>query len=110
MSNYILRQSRYTYLIGKAVLAAFIEEREEVSDMLEARLKQAAINTAVDVSRKRMKKAPERCARNLLELAATAYPDQIDGKRRQELYLKLLDICKRESPEEAKDLISRTFR
>lgn len=78
--------------------------------MLEARLKQAAINTAVDVSRKRMKKSPERCARNLLELAATAYPDKVTRKDRQELYFKLLDICKREAPEEAKDLILQAFR
>ncbi len=78
--------------------------------MLESRLKQAALNAAVDISLKRMKKSPKRCARNLLELAITAYPDKIMKKDRSDFYLKLLDICKRESAEEAKILFYNTFQ
>ena len=78
--------------------------------MLESRLKQAALNTAVDVSLKRMKKSPERCARNLLELAITAYPGKISKKDRPDFYQKLLDICKREAAEEAKSLFFSTFQ
>ncbi|HEX3076416.1 MAG TPA: hypothetical protein VHQ24_06090 [Lachnospiraceae bacterium] len=77
--------------------------------LLESKLKQAALRTAVDVSLKRIKKSPERCARNLIELGVTAYPKSITPKERQDLYQKLLEICKREDNEEAKTLFFNTF-
>lgn len=78
--------------------------------MLEIKLKQAALNAAVDISLKRMKKSPERCARNLMELGLSAYPDKLEKKDRADFYLKLLDICKRESAEEAKALFYDMFQ
>lgn len=78
--------------------------------ILESRLKQAALNAAVDISLKRMKKNPERCSRNLLELGLTAYPDKISKKDSSDFYLQLLDICKREAVEEAKALFYNTFQ
>lgn len=78
--------------------------------MLEVKLKQAALKAAVDISLRRMKKSPERCARNLVELGITAYPDKISKKDRQNFYQKLLDICKSEDIEEARKLFFETFQ
>jgi hypothetical protein len=78
--------------------------------MLEVKLKQAALKVAVDISLKRMKKSPERCARNLIELGTTAYPDKIPKKDHQNFYQKLLDICKSEDIEEARKLFFETFQ
>lgn len=78
--------------------------------MLEVKLKQTALKVAVDISLRRMKKSPERCARNLVELGTTAYPDKISKKDRQNFYQKLLDICKSEDIEEARKLFFYTFQ
>lgn len=77
---------------------------------LELKLKQAALKVAVDISLRRMKKSPERCARNLIELGITAYPDKTSKKDRQNFYQKLLDICKSENIEEARSFFFETFQ
>lgn len=77
--------------------------------ILESKLKQAALTVALDISLRRMKKSPERCARNLVELGLTAYPDEFSKKDRLDIYQKLLDLCKEDNTEEVRALFFNTF-
>lgn len=77
--------------------------------MLENRLKQVALNAAVDISLRRMKKSPERCTRNLVELGMSAYPDQLTKEETNEFSQKLLTVCKQGDCQEARELFFRTF-
>jgi hypothetical protein len=77
--------------------------------VLENKLKQVALNAAVDISLRRMKKSPERCTRNLLELGLSAYPDQLSKAESNELSQKLLTVCKHGEYQEARELFFNTF-
>lgn len=77
--------------------------------MLENKLKQVALLAAVDISLKRMKKSPERCARNLMELGLCAYPDRITGKERSDLFQKLILLCKGGDIQEVRNTFIQTF-
>lgn len=77
--------------------------------ILEFKLKEAALIVAVDISLKRMKKSPERCARNLMELGVSAYPEKVQKKDRPVFFQKLLTICKADDMNGAKELFFNTF-
>lgn len=77
--------------------------------MLENRLKQVALNVAVDISLKRRKKSPERCTRNLIELGMSAFPDQLTHEEINEFSQKLLMVCKNGDYQETRELFFNTF-
>jgi hypothetical protein len=60
----------------------------------EVNFKKAAILVALDLSLKRMRKSPERCSRNLMELGLTAYPDKLSKKEQSDFSQELLTACK----------------
>ena len=47
---------------------------------LEVRLKQAALKTAVTITLGGLEKAPERCARTLMELGRAAFPERVKAE------------------------------
>lgn len=64
--------------------------QKEAAMLMDGGIKKAVLLTAVDVCLRRMKNSPKRCARNLVELGSSAYPDKISGKEESELYQQLL--------------------
>lgn len=72
--------------------------------MLESRLKQAALMVAVDICLKRLNKSPERCAKKLMELGSSAYPDRILKRDYQDFYEKFLAACKGEDMDSVRTL------
>jgi hypothetical protein len=76
---------------------------------LEAKLRQAAVMAAVDISLKRMEKSPERCARNLVELGLSAYPNKIPKEERSNFYNNILEICKSGDTQQARDVFFNIF-
>ena len=76
---------------------------------LELKLKLAALNAAVDITLKGMKKSPERCARNLVELGVSAFPNFLNEKEKDILYDKILVICKNVDFIAAKELFFQSF-
>jgi len=77
--------------------------------ILESRIKKAAFFAAVDISFKRMKKCPERCARNLMELVISTFPNKITQTEYANLSQKLLLFCKSNDLQGAHDLFIQTF-
>lgn len=77
--------------------------------LVEGKLKKVALIAAVDISLKRISKSPERCARNLLELGLSAYPDKVLKEEQAQLYTKLLILCKNGDAQETKNLFITTF-
>lgn len=58
--------------------------------LLNGKLKRAALLTAVDICLKNVKHSPKRCARNLIELGTSAYPNKLSTAARNELYQILI--------------------
>ena len=75
----------------------------------EGKIKKAALLVALDISLKRMKKSPERCARNLMELGSAAYPDKLSKKEQQELLNELVSVSKGGDMNKVKDLFVEIF-
>ena len=61
---------------------------------LEHKLKYAALNAAVDITLKGIKRSPERCARNLIELGLSAFPNSINEAQKDVLYNNFYDLVK----------------
>lgn len=76
---------------------------------LELKLKRAALNAAVDITLKGMKRSPERCARNLIELGISAFPNLLSEKEKNVLYDKILIVCKNVDINAAKELFFQSF-
>ena len=76
---------------------------------LEYKLKYVALNAAVDITLKGAKKSPERCARNLIELGTTAFPEISEKTDKDILYKKLLELCVNTETTEAKNLFFSVF-
>jgi len=72
-------------------------------------LKRTALLVALDLSLKRMKRSPERCARNLIELGLTAYPDRLSKKEQSEIMSELMRACKSEDASKVRELFLDTF-
>ena len=77
---------------------------------LELKLKCAALNAAVDITLKGLKKSPERCARNLIELGTSAFPNLLSEKEKDILYNKILNVCKNVDLIAAKELFFQSFK
>jgi len=77
--------------------------------ILEAKIKKAALFAAVDISFKRMKKSPERCARNLMELGINTFPNKIAKSDYAIFSQKLLVFCKNNDLQGAHELFIEIF-
>jgi hypothetical protein len=77
--------------------------------LLDGKLKKAALYAAVDICLRRMKNSPKRCARNIIELGLTAYPDKTAEAEQFNLYQKLLSSFESGDIQEARDLFSAVF-
>lgn len=77
--------------------------------MNNSKIKQTAVLVALDIHIRRIKKSPERCARNLIELGTNAFPDKINKKEQEDLLKELLSICKKEEIQNARELFIKTF-
>lgn len=77
--------------------------------LLESKIKQAVLLSAIDISLKRMKKSPERCARNLMELGANTYPNRLEKNEYNDCLQKLLIICKNNDIQGARELFIEIF-
>lgn len=77
--------------------------------ILEMKLKKAALIAALDLSLARMKKSPERCARNLMELGLTTYPGKLSKKQQNEMLQLLLELCKKGDIARVRDVFLSCF-
>ena len=73
------------------------------------KLKKAAVLAALDINLKRMHRSPERCARNLMELGLTAFPDKLSKQDQSELLQKLLTACKSKDALKIRELFLLNF-
>lgn len=77
--------------------------------LLESKIKQAALLSAIDISLKRMKKSPERCARNLMELGINTYPNKLTKNEYNDYLQKLLTFCKNNDIQGAREFFIQIF-
>lgn len=77
--------------------------------LTEGKLKNVALLVALDISLKRMKKSPERCARNLMELGLGAYPNKLNTQDKSFYQQKLLDACRLEDATAARECFFEAF-
>ena len=80
-----------------------------VSMTLENKLKNSGLNIALDIILKRVKKSPERCARNIIELGFSSFPNSINTINKDELYNKILSFCKSLDTDAIKKLFFQSF-
>jgi hypothetical protein len=76
---------------------------------LENKLRQAAVIAAVDINLKRIGKSPERCARNIMEVGLSAYPNKLHKKDQEEFHCSLLALCKVGDAQKARALFINSF-
>jgi hypothetical protein len=72
-------------------------------------LKKVALLAAVDIRLTRLRKSPERCARNLMELGLSAFPDKLTKKEQTAASKEMLTVCKSSDVLKARELFSRIF-
>ncbi len=78
--------------------------------ILESRIKQTALMVAVDIClKKKLNNAPARCARNLTELGCVAFPGRLSTKERDEFNHQILELCKVNDTDGARNLFMDTF-
>jgi len=77
--------------------------------ILESKIKQAALLVAVDISFKRIKKSPERCARNLMEIGINTFPNKITSYQYDDFLEKLISLCKNSDAQGARELFVQIF-
>lgn len=77
--------------------------------LLEGKLRRAALLAAVDICLRRMIRSPKRCARNLIELGISAYPDRLNKAEQNDMYDKLLAIFEKGDIQAAKALFIAAF-
>ena len=77
--------------------------------ILESKIKQAALLVAVDISFKRIKRSPERCARNLMELGINTFPNKITQNQYDDFSQKLILLCKKNDAQGARELFKKIF-
>ncbi|MDP4153581.1 MAG: hypothetical protein Q8865_09130 [Bacillota bacterium] len=76
---------------------------------IERKIKRAAQSVAVDIALKRMRRSPERCARNLVELGSASCAHRLSRSEFKEIYDKLLAICRESDEEAAREMFFMTF-
>jgi len=77
--------------------------------ILETKIKQAVLLVAVDINFKRIKKSPERCARNLMELGMNTFPNKIDQNQYNNFSQKLVLLCKNSDAQGVRELFIQIF-
>lgn len=73
------------------------------------KLWKAALNSAFDIILKEIKKSPERCSRNLIELGVSAIPDWMSENEKDNIQ-KLLNLCKAKDISAIKELFFASFK
>ncbi len=71
--------------------------------LTESKIKKAAVLVALDISLKRMKNSPKRCARNIMELGLSAYPDKIPKEQQEIIFRDLASACEHGDINKAKN-------
>ena len=77
--------------------------------ILETKIKQAVLLVAVDINFKRIKKSPERCARNLMEIGINTFPDKLAKNEYDSFLQKLILLCKSRNAQGARELFINIF-
>ena len=77
--------------------------------ILESRIKLAALLVAVDISFKRIKKCPERCARNLMEIGINTFPNKMTKNQYENFLQRLILLCKSNDAQGARELFIQIF-
>jgi len=90
------------------ILYRLLTERE-CEMILESKIKLAALLVAVNISFKRIKKCPERCARNLMEIGINTFPNKITKKQYDNFSQKLILLCKNNDAQGARELFIQIF-
>jgi len=76
---------------------------------MEGRLKNAALLVALDISLKRINRSPVRCARNIMELGITAYPDKLCDPDKLYYHQRILEACKQKDANVVREIFSIAF-
>ncbi len=61
---------------------------------LESKMKKTMLSVAVEAALRQAKRAPERCARNLMELGERAYPGFLNDEQLKCLQTYFISLCK----------------
>ena len=77
--------------------------------ILESKIKQVALLVAVDISFKRIKKSPERCARNLMELGNNTFPNKLTKDQYADFSQQLILLCENKDAQGARELFIQIF-
>lgn len=77
--------------------------------LLEGKVKKVALLTAVDISLKTSKNSSKRCARNIIELGLSAYPNKLSANDQDILFQQLLDAFEEDDIAKARDLFTSAF-
>ncbi len=77
--------------------------------ILDRKLKQVALLAAADICLRKMNQSPKRCARNLVELGTTAYPDKLSSLEKSVLYHHLLSSFEMGDISAAKEYFTSAF-
>lgn len=72
-------------------------------------IKKAALMAALDITLKRMHRSPQRCARNIMELGISAFPNKLSEADKAVLTPALLEACKHQDAVLAKELFCNSF-
>ena len=72
-------------------------------------IKKAAVIAALDLILSRVQRSPQRCARNLIELGNTSFPDKFLKQEQAEIYQELLFLCKNKDIVKARELFLLLF-
>lgn len=72
-------------------------------------MKRVVVLVAVDLCLKRRKSSPKRCARNLIELGLSAYPDKLTQNEQNSLYNDLMKAITDGDISASRDLFSTAF-
>jgi len=73
------------------------------------KMKKAAIAVALDIRLSRIRRSPERCARNLIELGLGAYPGKLTTAQQELLLQELMMACRSKDMIKARDLFISSF-
>lgn len=77
--------------------------------LLDRNLKRVALLVAVDIRLRKVSNSPKRCARNMIELGISAYPNKISQSEKNNLYRDLLTFFEKDDLPAAKALFSSVF-
>jgi hypothetical protein len=77
--------------------------------ILDGKLKRVALLVAVDIRLRKVSNSPKRCARNIIELGISAYPNKISQAEKNNLYRDLLTFFENDDIPAVKTLFCSVF-